>query len=155
MTDTRKNLIYNISIYYLDNRFYVVGLVRMPPIGIRTQVHPVYTVIGDDKEELAKTIEAARLESSPDLPIKQINALRTPWDGNKKKVWNNASKSWEISWYEDGSVEISSHESYDPNDPDLEEGKAWRGIKDGKKLLSSPVSSQDIAKEIMNQAMLK
>ncbi len=146
MTELRKTN-HLVRIYYYKDNFYIVGAVEMPPIFVWREVNPVYKV-ERDKEKLIEAIGTARSQSISRFHLGHDNPEIKPWNG--EKIWNSASKSWSIWWNEDGRVEISSDEPYDPQEPDLEKGKAWRRIKDGKKLLPSPISFQDIAKEILN-----
>jgi len=55
---TKKNIVYQVSIYHLDNQFYVTSMVPMPPIGMSTPVLPVYIVPDNDSERFAEVLEA-------------------------------------------------------------------------------------------------
>ncbi|MCL4382244.1 MAG: hypothetical protein M1575_02825 [Patescibacteria group bacterium] len=154
MIEARGDNIHEVSVYYLDDQFYVVGSVRIQPFGFCRQVEPVYMVQFSDGKKLAQAIESARLGSDVSKERyfqHQIRTDVTPWDGDYGKVWAKAAKLWEVDWYEDGSVEISPQESYDPNEPDLGEGKAWRGIDGARKILLPPLSAQNIAEEILSK----
>jgi hypothetical protein len=146
MTESTKNLLHNISIYMMDNQFYIIGIARIPPIGARTEVLPVSIVNIDNQEELSNKIESTKLMSSPGIPVEQANKNRIPWDGNAQQVWNNALKSWEITWYQDGSIIIEKSKP----------GKKYKGViqwerlSDSKKILSPSASSLDIVKAILN-----
>jgi len=149
---TNLNKAYHlVTIYLLEKTFYIVGSVEMPPIFVWRQVNPVYKVEMNNKEKLAQMIEMARLQSISRFNSGHDDHKILPWDGEKNKVWNHAQKSWSILWYEDGSVKVSRYEPYDPNEPDLGEGKAWRPIKNAKKILPPSVSPQDIAQEILSK----
>lgn len=147
MADQSKNFIYNISIYYLDNQFYITPLVRMPPMGMRTQVLPLYIVPDINREKFAEAIEAAKLQSDLRFYYDHIKPNREEWDGDNEKVWNTAKKNWDIIWRDDGNVSINPAEPYVKH----KNGVEWIFIKDAKKVLSTPVSALDIAEEIVKQ----
>lgn len=149
MTELKKTN-HLVLIYYYKDNFFIAGAVEMPPIFVWREVNPVYKV-ERNKEKLIEAINAARSQSISRFHPGHDNPEIKPWNGEKEKVWNKASKSWSIWWNSDESVEISLDEPYDPNEPDLEEGKAWMDVKGARKLLSSPVSALDIAKEILSQ----
>ncbi|MCL4382242.1 MAG: hypothetical protein M1575_02835 [Patescibacteria group bacterium] len=151
MTEPIKKTAHLVLVYYFSDMFYVVGAVEMPPIFVWRQVNPIITVKNHNRDKLADAIGVARLISKSRFHPDHANPEIKPWDGEHERVWNNSSKSWSIWWNEDGSVDMSLDEPYDPNEPDLGEGKAWRSIKGAKKHLSPPVSTKDIAREILKQ----
>lgn len=147
MTDKNNNPIYNINVYYFENKFYILGLVRMPPLSMRTPVLPLYIVPDNDTKKLVQDIELARLGSNVEFCRDKSISDRIPWDKKDDKVSNNAKKLWDIIWREDGSVSIN------PAIPYVKHrwGMEWIFVKDAKKILPSPVSALDIAKEILSQ----
>lgn len=147
MTFSKKNFIHNVNVYYLDDAFYVIGLVRKPPIGLRTEVLPLFTSPGRHLEKLARAIESARLNSNFQNPQNQENLERQNWDGEKGKVWEHAEKLWNIFWEEDGSVSISLSKPAGKHKEAIE----WKSVPDSERTLPAPVSSPDIAQEILNQ----
>lgn len=147
MTEPLKKTNHLVLIYYYKGNFFVMGAVEMPPIFVWREVNPVYKV-ERNKEKLIEAIDSARLQSISRFHSGHDNPEIKPWNG--EKIWNSASRSWSIWWNEDGSVEISTDEPYNPNEPDLGEGKAWRAIKDLRKILPPPITFEDIAQEILN-----
>lgn len=137
----------NVNIYYLDDTFYVIGLVRMPPIGLRGEVLPLFTSSGRHLEELAKAIESARLLSNTAYPPSQENLERKGWDGEKGKVRECAEKSWRIFWEEDDSASMSLSKPGGKYRGSIQ----WKNVPGSEKTFFPPVSSQDIAQEILNQ----
>lgn len=147
MTLPKKNFIYNVGIYQYEDFFYVMGLVRMPPHGASVEILPVYTVKGDNVEQLAQAIESARLGSDAQYPPKQSILKRQKWDGKNEEVWNKAQKSWSILWADDENVYICPSVPYIKH----KNGVEWIFVKDAEKNLPPPVSSLNIAQEITNQ----
>lgn len=147
MTDQTDNLIYNISIYHLDNQFYITPMVRMPPIGMRTQVLPLYIVPDTSIEKISEAIEAAKLKSDLIFHMEQTMPKQEEWDGDNERVWNTAQKSWDVFWKEDGAVDIDFAKPYVKH----KNGVEWIYVKEAEKILPPPVSSKDIAQEITNQ----
>lgn len=143
----KKNIIYQVSIHHLDNQFYVTPMVRMPPIGMSTQVLPLYIVPDDNMEEFAEAIEAARLQSDFKFPSEHIKPDREKWDGDNERVWNTAQKSWDVFWDENGAVVIAFARPYVKH----KNGVEWIFVKEAEKSLVPPPSPQDIAQEILNQ----
>ena len=70
-----------------------------------------------------------------------------PWNGEAQEIRNSASASWSIWWNADDSIDI------DMLKPGRMYKKAveWKKITDTKKTFISPVSSRDIAQEILSQ----
>ena len=143
---TKKNIVYQVSIYHLDNQFYVTSMVPMPPIGMSTPVLPVYIVPDNDSERFAEVLEAARGQSNFTFDPKQVKP-REEWDGDKERVPNTAQKSWCVFWDEEGGVIIGFAKPYVKHRKSVE----WIFVKDAEKNLLPPVSSHDIAQEILNQ----
>lgn len=146
MTFSKKNFIYSVGIYYLEGHFYVVGLVRLPPLGLSIEVLPIYKVKGNNIEQLAHAIESARLGSDAQYPPKQSNLERQKWNGENEHVWNTATHAWSVYWEENGSVSLDPKTRIKHKD-----GVEWRFVPEREKVLLPPVSSHDIAQEILNQ----
>lgn len=146
MADQNKNPIYNISVNYLDNQFYITPLVRMPPAGLRTEVLPLYTAADNNFEKFVEAIECAKLQS--DVRYNQNVSDREEWDGDNEKIWNTAQKSWDIFWEEDGSVSIGFSKPYVKH----RNGVEWINVPEAKKSLAPNTSSSNIAVEILKQA---
>lgn len=89
MADQNNSPIYNVSIYYLDNQFYITPMVRKPP-GARTQVLPLYIIPDSNIKKFAEAIESAKLEN--DVRYNQDVSIREEWDGDNEKIWNTAQK---------------------------------------------------------------
>lgn len=142
--------IYNVLIYHLDNQFYITPTVRKPP-GASTQVLPLYTIPDNNIEELAKDIESAKLQSDMKYPPEQDVLDRQDWDGDNERVWNTAQKSWSIFWREDGTVHIDFSKPYVKH----RNGVEWIYVPEAQKILTPPVSSHDIAEEVIRQTQLK
>lgn len=147
MNDQNRNLIYNVAVYYLDNQFYIIPLVCMPPMGLRTQVLPLYIAPVESIEKFADAIEFARSQSDVTSYSEKVVSQREKWDGNKERIWNTAKKTWDIIWRDDGSVSINPAEPYTRH----RNGVEWKFIKDAKKILPPPISARDIAEGILNQ----
>jgi hypothetical protein len=142
----KKMALSDVSVYYLDQRFFVAGRVRMPPKGFLAEVLPVYTVLDKTIQPIAMVIDRAKTESDPDFDWQQNAPNRMRWDGHKKRVWQTATHLWNILWHEDGSVEL--RQFYPVPTPD--DGVEWKSI--GHELLESPVSTQSIAEKLMHQS---
>lgn len=152
MTDqAKKNFLYQISIHHLDNQFYVTSAVRMPPIGMSTQVLPLFIVPDNNREKFVEAIEATKAQSSFKFDYKEVKPDREEWDGDKGRVWNTAQKSWCVFWDEHGGVIIAFSKPYRKRRAGVE----WIFVKDAEKNLPPPVSSRNIAQEIINQLQLK
>lgn len=145
MNDQNNKPIYNISIYQLDNQFYITPMVRKPP-GARTSVLPLYAIPVNNIDRLVESIGAAKLKS--DVRYNQDTLSREDWDGDNEKVWNEAQKHWDIFWNEDGTVDIGFAKPYVKH----RNGMEWILVPEAKKILQPPVSLLDIAEEIVNQA---
>ncbi len=150
MIDQNNSPIYNVSIYHLDNQFYITPMVRKPP-GARTQVLPLYIIPDDDIEKMEEVIESARLKSDVRYQMMEIVAEREEWDGDNEKVWNTAQKNWDIIWRGDGSVSINFAKPYVKH----RNGVEWIFVPEAKKILEPPVVSKDIAQEIIRQTRAK
>ncbi len=143
----KKNFVYQISIHHLDNQFYVTPAVPMPPIGMSTQVLPLYIVPDNDSEKFAEVIEAARGKSSFAFDPKQVKPDREEWDGDNERVWNTAQKSWDVFWDEEGGVIIGFAKPYVKH----RNGVEWIYVKEAEKSFAPNASSSDIAEEILIQ----
>ncbi len=144
MTDQNNSPIYNVSIYHLDNQFYIAPIVRRPS-GAPTQVLPIYITPENDIKKLTEAIESAKLKS--DTRFNQDVSDREDWDGDKEKVWNTSQKSWDVFWNENGTIDIDLAKPYVKH----RNGVEWIYVPEAKKILQPPVSSSDIAREILNQ----
>lgn len=148
MNSQNNNPIYNISIYHLDNIFYITPMVRKPP-GARTSVLPLYAIPDDNVDQLIESIGAAKLKS--DVRYNQDTLNREDWDGDNEKIWNKAQKHWDIFWNEDGAVDIGFAKPYVKH----RNGMEWIFVPEAKKILQPPVSSRDIVQEIIRQTQVK
>lgn len=146
MLDKNNNLIYNVSIHYSREHFYIASMVR-DSFGFRTQILPLYKASRNDVEKLTKAIESAKLGSDVRSHQKNMETHFNKWGEDDEKVWNEAQKVWDVIWREDGSVSINPALPY----ANHKDGTQWRFVKDAKKIMQLPVYSQDIAQEIINQ----
>ena len=140
-----------ISVYYYKGVFYTVPLVIMPSIGLHEEVLPVFTSPDNNLEKLAESIESAYLSSDVRLPMNQENSKRKGWDGEKRKFTNTAEKCWSVRWNEDGSMKMNSAT---PGQK-LRNGMQWNPVPGSEKTFPVPVSSHEIAIEILNQLKIR
>ncbi len=141
-----KKTYHHVSIYLFNKTLYVVASVELPPVFVWAHVNPVEKVQNFSKEKIARAIDSTREISKSHFDPAHANPEIKPWDGEKNQVWNHATKLWSLWWKEDESVDI------DTQNPD----KMYRGDMQwktvSKKTFPPPVSSQDIAQEILTQA---
>lgn len=145
MTFSKQKFIHNVNVYYFDNTFYAIGLVRMPPIGMRTEILPLYTS-SNNSDYLAQAIQSAKLCSNFQNSFNE-NTNKQRWVVDKDKVRDNSKKLWEIFWEEDGSVSIN----LSIPDKKYKGGMMWKSVPNSERIFSPPVSSRDIAQAILSQ----
>ncbi|MCL4382243.1 MAG: hypothetical protein M1575_02830 [Patescibacteria group bacterium] len=140
-----KKTYHHVSIYLFNRILYVVGSVELPPIFVWAHVNPVIKLQDFSIEKLSQAIDSAHIVSKSHFDPDHANLEIKPWDGEKNRVWNHALKLWSLWWKEDGSVDM------DTENPD----KMYRGDMQWKtiseKTFSPPVSTKDIAREILKQ----
>lgn len=141
-----KKTYHHVATYLFNNTLYVVPWVERPPIFVWSAVNPVEKIQNFSKEKLADTIDAAKKVSKSHFDPAHANQEIKSWvGGESNQVWNHSTKLWSLWWNEDGSVDM------DTQNPD----KMYRGDMQWKTIFKKtffpPISSSDIAKEILNQ----
>lgn len=147
MTEIKKTY-HHVSIYLFNNTLYVMPWVELPPIFVWCAVHPLIEVADHSTKNLARVIDSAKEASKSHFDHAHADPNIKPLSGRKKEVrqiWNQATKLWSLWWKEDGSIDMS----YEVPDKMYRGDMQWKIIS--KKTFSPPVSSQDIAQEILNQ----
>ncbi len=144
MTEIKKTY-HHVSVYLFKGSLYVVPSVELPPIFVWAHVNPVVHLQSFSQEELTHAIDSSREASKSHFDPAHADANIKPWDGKKRQVWNHAIKQWSLWWKEDGSIDMSTEIPDKMYRGDMQ----WNTIS--KKILSPPVSSQDIAQEILKQ----
>lgn len=144
MVNIKKTYHY-VAIYLFNNTLYVIPFAECPPLFIWMAVNPVVTVTDYNVNNLATAINSAKEASKSRFDPASADSNIKPFHARKNPVWNRATKSWSLLWKEDGNVDMR----YETPDKMYRGTMQWKIIS--KKTFSPPISSPDIAQEILNQ----
>lgn len=143
--DEIKKTYHHVSVYLFNDTLYVIPSTELPPVFVWAAVNPVIEVIAYNIKNLAMAIDSAKEVSKSHFDPAHADPDIKHLDGRKDQIWNHAKKLWSLWWKEDGSIDMS----YEELDKMYRGDMQWKIIS--KKTFSPPVSSSDIAREILDQ----
>lgn len=145
MESLRRRILHNVHVYFMEMTFFIPTVVRQSN-GIWRETPPVYCVPFAETEHFADAIQTAREASV----IAEPTAF---WDGNGRKVWDDASLRWSLYWWDDGTLAIVPKYliplQSDPETGDILDG-GWTDDKERTRVVPGETPPDQVAKLLVS-----